>query len=108
MRLDVDARGGRWTFADTQWSGVYLARLGAPATQEEAFAVNVDTAESNLTRLDPDELPKPFTTDHQTDFGGDASASVSRHSNLNRMLLYTVLGLVLAETLLAWRFGHQQ
>jgi hypothetical protein len=108
LRLSVDARGGRWSFGDTSQSGVYLAQLGNPVSREETFAVNVDTAESNLARLEPDELPKQFTTNLHSDLDDLSSAAVSRHSNLNKILLYTVLGLVFAETLLAWRFGHQQ
>ncbi len=108
LRLAVDAWGGRWSFADTWQSGMYLAKIGNPVSREEMFAVNVDTAESNLARLEPDDLPKQFTTTPHADLDDASTAAVSRHSNLNKILLYTVLGLVLAETLLAWRFGHQQ
>ncbi len=108
LRLAVDAHGGRWTFNDTSQSGMYLAKIGNPVSREEAFAVNLDTAESNLTRLEPDELPKQFTTTPHADLDDASAAAVSRHSNLNKILLYTVLGLVFAETFLAWRFGHQQ
>ncbi len=108
LRIAVDAEGGRWSFADTSQSGLYLAKIGNPVTREEEFAVNLDTSESNLARVDADELPKQFVTGPQADLDDAAAVTVSRHSNLNKILLYTVLGLVFAETFLAWRFGHQQ
>ncbi len=108
LRVSVDAHGGRWSFSDTSQSGLYLAKIGNPVTREEEFAVNLDTAESNLTRIDADELPKQFITGLRADADDGGASTVSRHNNLNKILLYTVLGLVLAETFLAWRFGHQQ
>ena len=108
LRVSVDAHGGRWSFSDTSQSGLYLAKIGNPVTREEEFAVNLDTAESNLTRIDADELPKQFITGPRADADDGGASTVSRHNNLNKILLYTVLGLVLAETFLAWRFGHQQ
>ena len=37
-------------------SGIYVARRGPPPGREETFAVNVDTAESDLAQIDPEEL----------------------------------------------------
>jgi hypothetical protein len=108
VRMAIDAQGGHWSFADTWQSGVYLARFGSPAAREALFAVNVDTAESNLARLEPEELPHEFTTKLNSASDDAATATVSRRTDLNKLLLYMVLGLVFAETLLAWRFGHQQ
>lgn len=106
LRLAVDSDGSRWNFADTSTSGVYIAEVKAAAPERESFAVNVDTAESNLARLDPDELPSQFTTNQQSNLDDEESAGVSRRTGLHKNLLYTVLGLLLLETLLAWQFGR--
>lgn len=105
LRMQVDSEGSRWAFADTMLSGVYKAGL-SKNTPEESFAVNVDTTESNLARLDPDELPKQFTTNKQSNLDEQTDAGVSRRTGLHKNLLYSVLGLLLFETFLAWRFGH--
>ena len=80
--------------------------LGAPISREEAFAVNVDTAESDLARLSPDELPKEFATHKRTNLDDADSAGIARRNTLHKNLLYCVFGLLLLETCLAWRFGH--
>ena len=38
------------SYADTTQSGIYVARFGPPLGRSETFAVNVDTAESDLPR----------------------------------------------------------
>ncbi len=43
-------------FADTTQSGVYAARFGPPIDRSLLFAVNVDTVESDLAQISPDEL----------------------------------------------------
>lgn len=53
LRLTVDADGSRWSFGDTNYSGVYTATIGPPVARDETFCVNVDTAESDLARIDP-------------------------------------------------------
>ena len=80
----------------------------------ETFAVNVDTAESDLAQIDPEELQDevwpgvPFV--HQTswqDLAATGPGSPIRGGNrLHVGLLYALLGLLLAETFLGWRLGH--
>ncbi len=105
LRPAVDAEGTRWSYGETFRSGIYRAELGPPIEREESFAVNVDTSESNLAKIDRMELPAGFTTEARTnlDVVGEI---VNRHSGLHKSLLYGVLGLLLLETFLAWRFGH--
>jgi hypothetical protein len=106
VRMTLDAQASRWTYSDTQQSGIYHVELGAPISREEAFAVNVDTSESDLTKLAADELPKEFTTHKRANLDDAESPSIGRRSGLHKSLLYCVLGLLFLETLLAWRFGH--
>ena len=107
LDVSVDAGGGRWSLADTRQSGIYLVRVGQQVPSEELFAVNVDTAEGDLARIDPADLPSQFTAAAGAATDVEATAS-ARHSHLNKDCLYLALGLLLTETLLAWRFGHRQ
>ena len=89
-------------------SGIYAARVGPPPGREETFAVNVDTAESDLAQIDPEELQDevwpgvPFV--HQTswqDLGATGPGGPIRGgSRLHVGLLYAVLGLLFVR-----RFG---
>lgn len=110
LRLSTDDEGSRWTFADTFTSGPYRVELGAAASasnnEESLYAVNVDTRESNLARIDASELPSQFTTAAPSTTEDSASANVARHSAIHRMLLYSVMLLLFLEVFLAWRAGH--
>ena len=77
----------------------------------EFFAVNVNTDESDLHRIGPEELRRElprFTFDYYEGALPSAEAETfsPRRSELWRGLLYAVLALLLTETFLAWRFGH--
>jgi hypothetical protein len=106
VRMAMDRQSSRWSFADTHESGVYRVDLGAPVSRNEAFAVNIDTSESDLTKLAPEELPKEFTTHKRSSLDEADSPNISHRSGVHKTLLYCVLGLLFAETFLAWRFGH--
>ncbi len=109
LRMELDAQSSRWSFADTYVSGVYRVTLGAPLSREELYAVNVDTAESNLARIAADELPREFATHRRGNVENDDLAGlVGRRSGLHKDLLYGVFGLLLAECCLAWWFGNAQ
>ena len=104
------------SYADTAQSGFYLAQFGPPVNRNQTFAVNVDTAEGDLARVEPDELRSvvwpsiPFV--YQTSWqdlgvvpaGGPESAGSRLHVNL----LYAVLGLLFLETFLGWRLGRDE
>ncbi len=108
--------GDYWivTYADTAQSGIYVVRAGPPSERDQTFAVNVDTAESDLAAADADELRDqlwpgiPFT--HQTSWqdagSGAAGSPIRRGSRLHVELLYAVLGLLLLETWLGWKMGY--
>lgn len=106
VRVALDAQSARWTYGDTLTSGVYRAELTAPAKVEEAFAVNVDTAESDLTKLPPEELPKEFMIYGKQGVDESESPKINTRSGLHKYLLYCVLGLLFSETFLAWWFGR--
>ncbi len=104
------------SYADTAQSGIYVVQTGPPSERKETFAVNVDTAESDLAQADPDELRSqlwpdiPFT--HQAlwqDAGSGAAGSPIRGgTRLHVDLLYAVLGLLLFETWLGWKMGYHR
>jgi hypothetical protein len=100
-------------FADTTQSGVYAARFGPPVDRSLFFAVNVDTAESDLAQLSPDQLRTEVWPGvaflHQTAWqnaGRSAIEASLAGSGLQVELLYMVLALIFLETFLAWRFGY--
>ncbi len=102
------------SFADTAQSGIHVVRLDPPLDGDRTFAVNVDPLESNLARIEPKELrtkvwPEvPFQ--HQTVWQDLDTAAVGgtdrSESGLHVVLLYCVLGLLLADTFFSWKFGH--
>ncbi|MFZ1932851.1 MAG: BatA domain-containing protein [Thermoguttaceae bacterium] len=100
------------TYADTLQSGIYTVQFGPPANRSQTFAVNVDTAESDLAAIDPDELrdetwpdiPFVYQTSWQ-DIKGTGVGSARGQQGLHVDLLYAALGLALAEVLLAWKLG---
>ena len=104
---------GQFSYAETTQSGIYAARLGTPPLHTQLFAVNLDTAESDLTELPPDELRGevwpgvPFV--YETNWTLPEHPSVGRPGRpgaLHLELLYAAFALLLAETFIAWRFGH--
>jgi hypothetical protein len=111
LRTEGDYR--TWTFAETFKSGIYTVRLGPPGGAEQRFAVNPDRAESDLAAIGADELendvwPGIRYTDPATWQGPDARSAgpIAGAGRLPVELLYAVLGLLLLETCVAWRFGH--
>ncbi|MBN1910086.1 MAG: BatA domain-containing protein [Pirellulales bacterium] len=85
--------------------------LGDPEVQ--ILAVNVDPAESNLAKLSQQELRDEIwpgvAFDYQTTWHeptAPEAVPVTRRGSLARGFLYLLLGLLLSETFLAWRFGH--
>jgi hypothetical protein len=114
-RVNVQSQGGysEWSFGDTTLCGVYAAAFGPRATSGESFAVNVDPRQSDLAPVAEDELkndlwpgvPLLYQTAWRNPNARTAAPS-ARAGQWHVGLLYAVFGLLLAETLLAWRFGH--
>jgi hypothetical protein len=113
IRPRADGDYAAWSYGDTATSGIYCLQSGASTPHGESYAVNVNTVESDLTKLSAEELRDevwagvPFT--YQTSWenmGQQPIGHASHASPLPLSMLYTALVLLLAETLLAWRFGH--
>lgn len=91
-------------------SGVYRLQIGGSDTAEQ-FAVNCDTAESDLSRLDREQfaaqlLPETefaYVTDWQPTVGSGGLRT--GRAGLTRWFLMACLTLLLVEQLMAWRFA---
>jgi hypothetical protein len=106
------ARGvSEFHFEQTDLSGAYQLKIGPPLSVESSFAANTDPAESDLAKLDQAALAEilpGWTFLYSTNWKElteDASA-VGRRGELHRSLLYALLFMLLAESILAWIFGH--
>jgi hypothetical protein len=113
VRVETKGDYSRWSYSDTGTSGTYTAEFGPPVSRSDRFAVNVNTVESDLTSLTPDEFRSQVWPDtpfvHQTTWELSDQRPVTtggRPAGLPKTLLYTVLGLLFLETFLAWRFGY--
>ncbi|MBX9789865.1 MAG: BatA domain-containing protein [Pirellulales bacterium] len=106
------AGSGLWQFDDTFQSGIYTVRFGAQGNEQQ-FAVNTNTAESDLTPLSVDELRSEvwpgIAFHHQTSWRnalGGVSPQLGGRGRLNGWLIAAALSLLLFEPLLAWRMGR--
>ncbi|MEX0711865.1 MAG: BatA domain-containing protein [Pirellulales bacterium] len=113
LRRATRGNASRWSFADTLESGFYVAEFGDPLRRSEAYAVNVDTAESDLARLDLDELRSEvwpgvaFEPFDGRDSADESLAPVVRREGLHHFLLSAVLALLFVESTLACWFGRR-
>jgi len=104
-----------WSYAGTWTSGSYWAQWGPPLARADAYAVNVDPAESDLAPITAEELrdevwpgvPLSCETTWQ-DKEETGLGRPGRSSGLAQGLLYGVFVLLLVETFLARRFGHHE
>ena len=107
LQLDRSADAATWRYDRTQSSGIYRVGSDAVGGDAQLFAVNVDTRESDLATFDRDLLPSQFTSMLELQPGVETRAP-DQNSQVFRILLGGVLGLVLLETLLAWLFGRSE
>ena len=116
-RVQVRTTGDDSTLSYTRTAknGMYAMRFGPPLNRNELFAVNVDTIESDLATIDPEELRKrvwpgiPFI--HQTswqDLDAAGLADPTRGGRLHIGLLYAALGLLFVEVFLGWKMGYHE
>jgi hypothetical protein len=98
--------GSEWNFTNTDVSGIYILR-GLPQDRTQQFAVNVDTAESDLAKIDPQHLPPKIKvrSDWQVDASG-GPVEATTQSEWNSEILWGVLALLFAESFMAWQFGR--
>jgi hypothetical protein len=104
LPITLEASTARWSFGGAALSGEYVARLGDGV---QRFAVNVNTRESDLSRLDPELLPGQFSREAVVSSADDEEGAVAvSGSSFFRWLLGGVLALLFVEPVLAWRFGR--
>lgn len=98
--------GSEWTYNDTDVSGIYSLE-GLPEGQTQQFAVNVNTAESNLEKADAQQLPPELVVRSTwQDTTSAKTADLLTQSSWNQSLLWGALALLFAESLMAWHFGR--
>lgn len=131
VKATVQTHDGRstWSFDGTDLSGIYRIHSSGGKPEQAVsgesdekekdrsgpvFAVNVDTVESDLTKLSEAQLrggplagvPLKYLTDWREPEAAPA-ASGRRPARLSGILLWSLFGLLLCEGFLAWRFGRQ-
>lgn len=114
VRVTAESEGAAWSWSETFQSGVYTAEPPLAGMRASAFAVNVDTAESDLERLDPAELRERVWAgvrfEHLTDWQDPLdrpSVPVVRHGSLHQQLLGIALCVLVAELVLATWLGRR-
>lgn len=105
MTCTADAAGSRCVFGPTLSRGIYRVQSGSQ-TSPRMFAVNLDTRESDLTRLDPTRLPREFQPQDIEDAAASRTTGDSR-SPLFRILLGAVAVLMIAESVFACWFARR-
>lgn len=98
-------------YENTDLSGRYLVKVGPPVASEILFAANPDPAESELTRIDEAGLREvlpgwPIAVVKNSPSVHKDPMTVGQQGELHRPFLWAVLGLMVFESLLAWKFGH--
>ena len=103
-----------WSFNDTLLSGAYQANVTGSSQPVTSFAVNVDTSESDLTRLDAAELRNQtwpgVRFSHRTDWQNLAegeSEAIARRNALHQWLLIAAGFGMMAEMSLASWWGRR-
>lgn len=106
-----DAGVRRWSFADTALSGVYQVEDvpgSASAGDVIQYAVNVDTAESDLSRANADGFPEGLLTTVETlDVPAADDVVTTGRSYWHVPLLCGLLALVALEFGCAWLLGRR-
>ncbi len=107
QRVVVQADGNdiRWGYSETDRNGIYTIRYDAPVNREEFFAVNVDTRESDLQRIDLEQLPSQLHIGMQAD-EPDAVFATHQPTQYFRHVLAFLLVLLLVESSWAWYLGN--
>lgn len=105
-KIPLELQGDRsvWSFAQTLWAGVYEARYENEETATP-YAVNIDPAESVLSRLDPTLLPSQFERSANEEADEEDLADDGRQPYF-RIFLVAVAACMVVESLLAWYFGN--
>jgi hypothetical protein len=110
-RVTAHADASGWSFTETEFSGIYTAQVADASETASKFAVNVNTDESDLQRVRPEDLPPKMLLSGSGDGTvvplAKAAGLVSSGFTLHQWLLCAVLALLFFETFLAWWIGHR-
>ncbi len=98
-------------YEETDLSGAYRVKFGPPLAVESTFAANPDPIESDPLKLDRAGLAEAvpgWAFTYLTNWKDltSNSSSVGRRGELHRPLLYSLLVMLVLESVAAWRFGH--
>lgn len=113
VSLTGGAGFSQFAYENTDLSGMYEARLPPPLLRPELFAVNVDNRESDLTKLEQDELRSEVLSgvefEYTTQWQGrtptaPAKGPTVQRGGVSRLLLYAALFVLFVEALMAWDF----
>jgi len=96
----------------TDRAGVYIVRMATPEGEpfEQPYAYNVAPAEGDLRRASPARIVEkvPGLRLDRAGQGSLLDTDRSDRTEFWRTLLYLLIAVAGAETLLAWRFGHHK
>ena len=105
-KLSVRVEGTErfWNFGPANLAGVYSAQIGDVSRR---YAVNVNSSEGDLTRVDPELLPTEYRRE-AIELSSRVEALANRDSAFFRYLLTAVLLLMVVEPFLAWHYGRRR
>lgn len=105
---DSETGSAQWSFFQTRLRGLYSA--DQESGNLSRFALNIVPQESSMQSIDPASLAIDRAEELQIEpaSGANLSAAPGRSNDwLPRGLLVALLGLLIAESLLAWKFGRR-
>jgi hypothetical protein len=102
VRRDSSAE---WSYRSTHLPGPYQVRPLASDATLSVSSVNVPAGESNLERVATDALPAALAVRTAATDDESARTDLVAEAAVHRWLLYVVLMLLLAESVMAWAFA---
>jgi hypothetical protein len=97
--------------ASTTQAGFYQLEFGPPINRREMYAVNLNTRESNLSKVSEEAIRNTLQLDTAIQYGtefqsldNETELVKTERGGLTRWLLCAVFFLLLVEQLMAWRF----
>jgi hypothetical protein len=94
-----------WVYPDTLLSGIY-SLIGLSTDDSPRFAVNVDSTEGDLAKMDPRQFPAEVLVGHGTQRPARDGGLTKESSSLSAAVLWIALVLLFVEPFLAWVFGR--
>jgi hypothetical protein len=106
VALHIVHREQQWIYRDTELAGIYSLASQSPIASKR-FARNVDTRESDITRIELEDLPREFVVRSTSPAAEDgAPSTLVAHAAWSGRLLWLAFALLFVESFLAWRFGR--